>query len=105
MGCFLLIIFTKITKASKTTQPKAEANRTTGSKSVLVEGTIFITSTIIFALFHITICLILFPKVCVFINLCILFLIPQVIMLIALFEISVVLVIMSVWRASIVYFK
>ena len=79
------MIFTKITKASKSTQPRAEANRATGGKSILGEGSIFFTSTIIFALFHITICLILFPMVWVFINLCILFLIPQVIMLIALF--------------------
>ena len=39
------------------------------------------------------------------IKLRILFLITQVVMLIALFEISVALVIMSVWRAFIVYFK
>ena len=99
------MIFTNIVKASETTQPRAEANRDIDGKYILGEGTIFFTSTIIFALFHINICLILFPMVWVFINLCILFLIPQVIMLIALFEISVVLVIMSVWRASIVSFK
>ena len=99
------MIFINITKASKTTQPRAEANCATDGKYILGEGTIFFTSRIIFASFHITICLILFPMVWVFINLCILFLIPQVIMLIALFGISVVLVIMSVWRASIVSFK
>ena len=99
------MIFMNITKASKTTQPMAEANHATGGKYILGEGTIFFTSTIIFALFHITICLILFPMVWLFINICILFLIPQVIRLIALFEISVVLVIMSVWRAFIVSFK
>ena len=105
MGCCLLIIFTNIKKDYKTTQPRAEANHATVGKSILVEGTIFITSTIIFALFQINISLILFPMVWVFINLCILFLILQVIMLITLFEISGVLVMMSVWRVSIVYFK
>ena len=96
MGCCLLTIFTNITKASETTQTRAEANHATGGISILGEGTIFSTSTIIFALFHITIFKILFPMVWLFINICILFLIPQVIMLIALFEISVVLVTMSV---------
>ena len=99
------MIFTNTTKASKTAHHRAEADRATVGKSILGEGSIFFTSTIIFALFHITICLILFPMVWVFINLCILLIITQVIMLIALFEISLVLVIMSIWRASIVCFK
>ena len=99
------MIFENITKASETTQPRAEANRDIDGKYILGEGTIFFTSTIIFVLFHITICLNLFPMVWVFINPCILSLIPRVIMLISLFEIYVVLVIMSVWRASIVCFK
>ena len=99
------MIFTNITKASKTTQPMTETNHATGSKYILGEGTIFFRSTIIFSLFHTTICLTLFLMVWLFINICILFLIPQVIMLIAPFEISVVLVIMSVWRAFIVSFK
>ena len=78
------MIFTKIVKASKTTQPRAEANRATGGKYVLLEGTIFFTSNIIFALFHRTVCLILYPMVWVSINLSILFLIPRVVILIAL---------------------
>ena len=79
------MIFKNITESSKTIQPRAEANRSIGGKSILGEGAIFFTSTIIFELIHITICLVLFPMVWLFINLCILFLIPQVIMLIALF--------------------
>ena len=60
---------------------------------------------IFFALFHITIRLIVLPMVWVCINIYTLFLIPQVVMLIALFEISIMLVTMSDWRAYIVYFK
>ena len=105
IGCCLLMIFANIIKASKTTHPREEANRTTVGKSILGEGSIFFTSTIILSLFHINICLILFPMVWVFINLCILFFIQQVVMIIALFEISAVLDIISVCRASIVSFK
>ena len=35
------MIFTNITKASKTAQPRAEANRATGGKYILGEDTIF----------------------------------------------------------------
>ena len=35
------MIFTNITKASKTAQPRAEANRATEGQYILEEGTIF----------------------------------------------------------------
>ena len=40
------MIFTKIVKASKTTQPRAEANHVTGGKYILREDTIFSHQTL-----------------------------------------------------------
>ena len=50
IGWRLFIIFTDIVKASKTTLTGSEANRATGGKFILGEGTIFFTLTIVFGI-------------------------------------------------------